>query len=245
MELERPVAEKATAPGLQIGGLERVSSVDWPGRLAATVYCQGCGWRCRYCSKPHLMPFRGFGERGQSMEEGWDWSMTLGWLRGRRGLLDAVVFSGGEPTLQSALGAAMRQVRELGFRVGLHTGGPLPERLAEVLPLLDWVGFDFKAPFRDYLKVTARTGGEAAEKSLRMLRASGVEHEVRTTWHPSLLSAEDLGEMADALAGMGESLWVLQRFRPEGCGDAGLRTTPTGSPPAGALGRAGLRVVVR
>ena len=85
----------------------------------------------------------------------WTWSAVLAWLQNRRGLLDGVVFSGGEPTLQPGLEVAAGQVRELGFRVGLHTAGSAPAALREVLPLLDWVGFDFKAPFADYSRVTA------------------------------------------------------------------------------------------
>ena len=231
---------------LEVGGLTRFSTVDWPGRLTATVFCQGCGWRCPYCHNPGLLAFRASSTEAAraGVAPGWNWPGVLVWLRGRRGLLDGVVFSGGEPTLQPGLVAAVRRVRELGFRVGLHTGGPVPGRLAEVLPWLDWVGFDFKAPFANYPKVTGRPAGEAAADSLGLLLASGVAFEVRTTWHPELLSAEDLATMADTLTAAGVSEWVVQRFRSEGCADPALAAAAGEYPPVAAI-RPGLNIRVR
>lgn len=178
-------------------------------------------------------------------DDEWTWPAVLAWLRDRRGLFDGVVFSGGEPTLQPGLPAAMRQARELGFRIGLHTGGPVPELLAAALPLADWVGFDFKAPCDAYLRITGRPGGEAAHASLRLVKQAGVECEVRTTWHPSLLSEKDLDAMAEILGAAGYGRWVLQCFRPEGCADAELCAVPLGPVPAGVFQRPGLEVCVR
>jgi pyruvate formate lyase activating enzyme len=226
---------------LRIGGLEKFSTVDWPGRLVATVFCQGCGWRCRYCHNPHLLSFR----VGAPLEGEWTWPALVAWLRDRRGLLEGVVFSGGEPTLQAGLTAAMREARDLGFRVGLHTGGPVPALLAAALPLVDWVGFDLKAPFEHYFRITGRPGGEAARSSLQLLRESGVEHEVRTTWHPDLLGEQDLMDMAGELEQAGSRRWVLQVFRPDGCADEGLRARSPGDLPEVLLAREGLEVVWR
>ena len=140
---------------LRVGGLARWSSCDWPGQLVATVFLQGCPWRCRYCHNPHLLPVHGDGEIA--------WPQVLAFLETRRDLLDGVVFSGGEPLIQAALPEAMGAVRALGFGVGLHTSGAAPERLKAVLPLVDWVGFDVKAPFADYARITGVAGsGEAA-----------------------------------------------------------------------------------
>ena len=136
------------AASLRVGGLSPHSSCDWPGQLVATVFAQGCPWACAYCHNPHLLPARGSDEIA--------WEEVLTFLRTRRGLLDGVVFTGGEPTLQDALPAAIADVRELGFQVGLHTGGQFPTRLARVLPQVDWVGFDVKAPWDDYDRITRR-----------------------------------------------------------------------------------------
>ena len=204
-------------PGLaeiRVGGLERLSLCDWPGELVATVFLQGCPWNCGYCHNPHLIPVRG--------DSSLDWSQVLDFLSRRRNLLDGVVFSGGEPTLQKSLPDAIRAVRGLGFRIGLHTGGAYPARLSDVLPWVDWVGFDVKAPFQDYDGVTGAGGGERARESLRLLLQSGVAHEVRTTIHPALLDEAAQARMAEELAVMGVADWKRQAFRSDGCTPAAL-----------------------
>jgi pyruvate formate lyase activating enzyme len=178
------------------------------------VFCQGCPWRCGYCHNPHLLPARGAPMR---------WEEVLAFLGRRTGLLDAVVFSGGEPLAQSALAGAMRIVRRLGFRVGLHTGGAYPRRFAEVLPLVDWVGFDVKTSFADYVRITRVDGsGDAALESARRLLASRVECEFRTTVHPRQHTPEALARLAERLAALGVRRYVLQEFRRDGCADAAL-----------------------
>ena len=145
------------------------------------------------------------------------WADVLAFLRRRQGLLDAVVFSGGEPLAQTALADAARTVNSMGFRVGLHTGGAYPERLAEVLPMLDWVGFDFKAPVSEYPSITGGLGsGGRTLASARLVIESGVEHEFRTTVHPDLLTPAALLRLAGQLAGLGATRYVLQEFRVEG-----------------------------
>ncbi len=127
-----------SANPMRIGGITPLTTIDFPGRLAAVVYCQGCPWRCSYCHNPELLD--------ATAPAAVPWPQVLAFLQSRRGLLDGVVFSGGEPTLQAALPAALAEVRAMGFATGLHTGGMYPERLAAVLPLLDWVGLDVKGP---------------------------------------------------------------------------------------------------
>jgi len=203
---------------LAIGGVVPFSTADWPGRLAAVLFLQGCPWRCGYCHNPHLQP-----APGDRSHPGADGAVFGAWLAHRRGLLDAVVFSGGEPTAQRALDGAMREVADAGFAVGLHTGGAYPRRLAAVLPRVDWIGFDLKAPADGYRAVTGVAGSEhAATESLRLVLASGVDAEVRTTVHPSLVDPDALLRLADDLAALGVSRWVLQPFRPAGCADASL-----------------------
>jgi pyruvate formate lyase activating enzyme len=192
--------------GLMVGGLVPFTTIDFPGRLAAVVFCQGCPWRCGYCHNPHLHSPQG-GERS--------WSELLGWLETRRGLLDGVVFSGGEPLLQRGLGSALQAVRALGFASALHTAGIYPDRLAATLPLLDWVGFDVKGPFEDYRRITG-AGGQAARESLARLLAAGVDHEVRCTVDTDLLDADALARLAGQLSAAGVSRLVLQACRRAG-----------------------------
>jgi len=197
---------------LQIGGLTPLTSTDFPGCLAAVVFCQGCPWRCGYCHNPHLIPRHG--------ENRLEWSAVMSFLRRRQRLLDAVVFSGGEPTLQDGLEQAITEVRELGFKAGLHTGGTYPSRLGELLPLLSWVGMDIKAAFTDYDKVTgAPASGERARESARLLLASGVPYEFRTTVHPLYHTPDSLLQLAEELQQLGAKHYLLQEFRPQGCAD--------------------------
>ena len=193
---------------LRIGGLTPLTTVDFPGKLAAVVFCQGCPWRCGYCHNPHLLPAKG--------STTLSWAQVRNFLERRRGLLDGVVFSGGEPTSQSGIVAAIRETKALGFGVGLHTGGAYPARLAEVLPHLDWVGFDIKARADDYDKITDVPGsGEKVLESLVLLLASGVDHEVRTTVYPGM-DEDALLSLAQTLAAQGVRRYVVQECRPAG-----------------------------
>ncbi len=195
---------------MQIGGLVPFSASDYPGCLAAVVFCQGCPWRCAYCHNPHLLPARTSGDL--------HWDNVLDLLARRRGLLDAVVFSGGEPTLQANLLQAVQRVKAMGFKVGLHTAGMYPRRLQALLPWLDWVGMDIKAPFAEYAQITGvPDSGVAVAASARLLVDSGVTHEFRTTVHSALTGAERLTRLADELAALGAQDYVLQPFRSQGC----------------------------
>lgn len=205
------------ASDIAVGGFSPLSTCDWPGELVATVFCQGCPLACRYCHNVDLIPpGRGAGP---------DWRDILSLIGRRRGLLDGVVFSGGEPTLQKALPEAVAAVKALGFRVALHTAGPYPERFARLLPDIAWVGFDMKAPFADYERITGvPESGMRARKSLIALAESGVAFEVRTTVHPSLLGSADLALLDADLALLGLGATRRQPFRRKGCQDAELLT---------------------
>ena len=194
---------------LRIGGITPLTTIDFPGRLAAVLYGQGCPWRCGYCHNPELLD--------ATTPATVPWPEVLAFLQSRQGLLDGVVFSGGEPTLQAALPAALAQVRALGFQTALHTGGMYPERLQALLPLLDWVGLDIKGPLHAYDAITRTPGsGAKAFASLRHLLASGVAYECRTTWHAGLFSVDDLFALAGTLADAGVAHWALQECRAPG-----------------------------
>jgi len=197
-----------TAEQLRVGGLTPLTTIDYPGELAAVVYCQGCPWRCRYCQNGDLLDPDG----GEPI----DWADVVAFLETRRGLIDAVVFSGGEPTAQAALAAALAEVRALGFKTGLHTGGPYPERLERLVPLLDWIGLDVKALPEDYPLVTGVPGsGDKAWRSLAALLAAGANLEVRTTPMPGLDDHVYLDRLMQRLAAAGVRHYVLQTYRPE------------------------------
>ena len=200
------------ADTLAIAGLVPLSTVDWPGKLVATAFLQGCPWRCTYCHNAGILDTRTPGAV--------PWSALRDLLDRRHGLLDGVVFSGGEPTRQPGLLDAVRQVKGADYLVGLHTGGAYPARLRPLLPHVDWIGFDVKAPARLYRAIT-RAGGptttaDRAFESLRMVLDAGVDVTVRTTVDPTVLAGDDVRELTDTLVAMGVHEHVLQEVRAEG-----------------------------
>jgi pyruvate formate lyase activating enzyme len=204
----------ASADALGIGGLQPFTTIDYPGALSAVVFLQGCPWRCPYCHNPQL-------QSRTAEVAGPRWAALRPWLARRARVLDALVFSGGEPTLDPALPAAMREARALGYRVGLHTAGLSPRRLRALLPLADWVGLDVKAPLDDpalHDRISGVRGAAASVRaSLDALLASGVAHECRTTVHASLLADGKLEKLVSYLARRGVARHVLQACRtPEG-----------------------------
>lgn len=197
-----------TSPELLIGGIEPFSTVDWPGQLVVTVFCQGCSWACPYCHNPALRSTR----PGARPMVSWPDVQRL--LEERAGLLDGVVFSGGEPTQQHACIEAARRIAGRGYAVGVHTTGAEPAVLTALMPFVSWVGFDLKAPIERYERVTGVAGsGAAAHESLGIIIDAGVEIEVRTTVHSALLSPGDLVEMARFLREKRIGRWVLQTCR--------------------------------
>lgn len=204
-------ADAAALASLQIAGLVPLSTVDWPGMLVATAFLQGCPWQCVYCHNPDLMVSRTPGTVA--------WDEVAALLRRRRGLLDGLVLTGGEPTRQLGALAAARWAREEGFAVGLHTAGAYPARLAALLPHVDWVGLDVKATAARYDTVAgARHAGERATASLALvLRAAaerGTGYEVRTTVAPGM--ANDTLVLARDLRAAGVRTYALQQARAEG-----------------------------
>lgn len=204
---------QAGADALRIGGLQPFTTIDFPGALAAVVFVQGCPWRCLYCHNPQLQPARVDDAAGAPT-----WPSLRPWLQRRARVLDALVFSGGEPTLDPALPAAMHEARALGYRIGLHSAGLSPRRLRALLPRVDWVGLDVKAPLDDealHDRISGVRGGAAAVRaSLQALVASGVAHECRTTVHASLLHDGALARLVAQIDALGVRRHVLQACRP-------------------------------
>jgi len=211
---------------LRVGGYTPFSATEYPGLLSAVVFVQGCPWRCGYCHNPHLQE--------RTRDSPIAWGDVLATLERRAGLLDAVVFCGGEATMDPALPCAIEDVQSMGFRVGLETACIYPERLKEVLPLLDWVGFDVKATFDRYSDVTGVGGsGQPVRECVGAILASSVDYECRTTVHPALLPEAMLVELAQALAAMGVDNYVLQEFRATGCADEALAASAIPGYPQG------------
>ncbi|KAA5842096.1 anaerobic ribonucleoside-triphosphate reductase activating protein [Pseudomonas chlororaphis] len=204
---------------MRVGGMVPLTTLDYPGLLACVLFCQGCAWRCRYCHNPQLIPPRG--------SEELDWCRVLSFLQRRQDLLDAVVFSGGEPTLQDGLPGAMEEVRAMGFRIGLHSAGIKPAAFARAVAGADWVGFDVKALAEDAPMLTGVPGsGKANWRSLELLLASGVDYECRTTVHWHLLQPARLLLLGQRLQALGVKRFAVQMVRTARMLDPQLPSTP-------------------
>lgn len=203
---------------IPVAGIQPFTTIDYPGALACVLFTQGCSWKCRYCHNTELQTFK-------KTEGIRSWQEVKDFLSSRQNLLEAVVVSGGEPTAHAGLEQAIREIKDLGFKVGLHTAGMHPERLRSVLPLVDWVGFDFKAPLdKNYDRITqVPHSADAVTKSLDYLLESGVTTQFRCTWHPALLTENDLLAMDRFLQSRGvKTPLVIQKFRTQGCADREL-----------------------
>ncbi|WP_374336552.1 anaerobic ribonucleoside-triphosphate reductase activating protein [Leeia sp.] len=198
----QPASPAAGQPAL--AGITPFSSVDWPGRLVAVLFIGGCPWRCGYCHNPHL----------QARYRQYHWPDVQRWLISRQGLLDGTVFSGGEPLSEPQLPAMLSQARQLGFATALHTAGMYPQRLASVLPMLDWVGLDIKTRPQDYDSLTGRVhSATPVWRSLDLLLASKVTFECRTSWQASLLPEAELLSLASTLSAKGVHHYAVQQLR--------------------------------
>ncbi|MBL4661714.1 MAG: anaerobic ribonucleoside-triphosphate reductase activating protein [Alcanivoracaceae bacterium] len=191
---------------LRVGGLTPLTTIDYPDHLSCVIYCQGCSWRCRYCHNQEMIT--------TNPEPGYGWNQVLNFLNKRRGLLEAVVFSGGEPLLQKYLPQAVEQVNKMGFKVGLHTAGSIPIRFSQVLPLIDWVGFDVKDLPSDTDNITQVKGsGQKNWQSLKLLLASHIDFQCRTTVHWQLIDEQRLVRLTERLADLGVVDYVIQFSR--------------------------------
>jgi len=191
------------------------SLCDFPSRSAAVVFTQGCNFRCPFCHNGGLL----------AMTDGLiPDAEVLDRLARRRDLLQGVVVSGGEPCLQPDLAAFCASVKALGLAVKLDTNGSRPSVLRELLArhLVDYVAMDVKAPPHLYAKVAGvDVGWGVIEESIRVLAASGVPHQFRTTVVKALLNDDDVEEIASLLPA-GDRL-VRQEFRPDLARDPSLR----------------------
>ena len=196
---------------MRIKALVKFSAIDYPGKIASLLFTGGCNLRCPFCQNPELVA------TPQALPD-IPPEQVLRFLEQRRGLLDGVVISGGEPTLQPDLPELLRQIKALGFAVKLDTNGYLPDVLAALIAdrLVDYVAMDIKAPLDE--RYTAVTGREcdlaALRASMALLRGwdpGGPRYEFRTTaeWHTDLAALE-----AIALEIMAQELWALQPYVP-------------------------------
>ena len=173
---------------MKIAGIIKNSFVDYPGQIAAVVFTQGCNYDCFFCHNRALIPFD-----GEPMDE----DEIFAFLDKRSGLLDGVVITGGEPTLQKDLAEFMSKIREFGFKIKLDTNGSRPEVLIDLLDknLIDYAAMDYKAPFERYDEICCtKCDTDAVRRSFSVMKQSGVPYELRTTFVPQL-NSDDIVKM--------------------------------------------------
>jgi pyruvate formate lyase activating enzyme len=188
-----------------ITGLRKFSLIDYPGKISCILFTHGCNFRCPYCHNPELVS----GKKGDTISQ----SAILEFLNSRRGKLDGVVITGGEPTLHKGLIGLIKSIKDMDFLVKLDTNGT-NYKMLEVLienELIDYVAMDVKAPIRKYEKVVKRDlNTEVIKESIELIMNSEIEYEFRTTVVKRLLSEEDLKQIVKELKGAKQ--WVLQKF---------------------------------
>ncbi len=191
---------------MKIGYLQKTSLIDYPGKICAVIFTQGCNFRCPYCHNPELVDTLSFTDSFSEEE-------ILSWLPRRKGLLDGVVITGGEPTLQPDLIPFMQKIKDLGFLVKLDTNGSCPDVLAHAARegLVDYIAMDIKAPFAKYHKAAGRQiDTRAVGMSIGTVTGSHVAYEFRTTLVSGLLCVDDIIEIGHMIKGA--SRYALQRF---------------------------------
>lgn len=186
-----------------IGGIQKTSTIDFPGILSCVLFCRGCDLNCFYCHNRDLIY-----SFGKSLDDEYIWDF----LKKRAGLLDGVVISGGEPTLQKDLSDFITEVKKLGYKIKLDTNGQHPDIVKELAEakLIDYSAVDIKASFIDYHSVCGRDGFIKAAETVDVLEEAGVPFEVRTTLYPGL-TYEALNVILASLPEMPR--WRLNYFR--------------------------------
>ena len=194
---------------MKIGGLQKLTLLDYPGRLACTVFLGGCNMRCPFCHNGDIV--LGGGDEISERE-------LIAFLASRVGRLEGVCVSGGEPTIQPDLPDLLAKIKSMGFLVKLDTNGTRPEVIRELIArgLVDYVAMDVKNSPEKYAKTAGLSSFNfsAVAESIKTISLSGLDHEFRTTVTAELHSAEDIRAICSILHR--DAKYYLQPYRDEG-----------------------------
>lgn len=192
---------------MKIGGLQKVSLIDYPGKISAVLFTQGCNFRCPYCHNPELVDPARYNDLLAEKD-------ILEFLSTRQGKLEAVTITGGEPTVQDDLIPLIRAIRAMGFSIKLDTNGSCPKVMESLLKekCVDFIAMDVKAPLEKYADVVkASVNPDDIRRSIRLILKSRIPHEFRTTVVYSQLTPEDVFSIATEMTGA--KRYVLQKFQ--------------------------------
>ncbi len=188
---------------MHIGGVVKNSFVDYPGKIACTIFTIGCNYNCWYCHNSHLL----------SSKDKIDENKVLEFLRERKNWLDGVVVSGGEPTLQPDLEEFIKKIKDMDYPVKLDTNGSNFDVLKRLVDnkLVDYVAMDIKAPFDKYKNITQTDVNiENVKKSIEFLKSGQVDYEFRTTFSPDL-TVDDIENICKEIKGAKN--YSIQKYR--------------------------------
>ncbi len=196
---------------MNISGIQKLTLLDFPGRLACTVFTTGCNFRCPFCHNASLV-LPGKGEHIETEQ-------VISFLKKREGVLEGVCITGGEPCFQDGIEEFIQEVRSMGFLVKLDTNGSFPEKLSSLLEkkLLDYVAMDIKTSKENYLRVCGIKNERLLQnviESVEILKKSSVEHEFRTTTAKELQESDDFERIGEWLKG--EKSYFIQQYRADG-----------------------------
>lgn len=219
------------------GGLQKLTLIDYPGKVACTVFCVGCNFKCPWCYNPELVLPEKIKNQPRVSEKDF-----FKFLKSRQGLIEGVVISGGEPIIHKDLPEFCQKIKKMGFLVKLDTNGSNPAMLKKLIDkkLVDYVAMDIKAPLgvkaqsskRKAQKYDILTGAKGnlnkVKESIKIIKSSGIDCEFRTTIVPTLFVKEDIIQIAKEIGGnpsmasgqasstgSGQGRYYLQNFRPE------------------------------
>lgn len=190
---------------MKIGGFQKTSLLDYPDKISCIVWTMGCNFRCPFCYNKDLVE-----GKLQNIPE----KEIISFLKNRKGLIDAVVFTGGEPLIQKDITSFLEKIKKLGFLVKVDTNGTKPEKIQELLDkkLVDYIAMDVKAPKKKYNNLSGvKTDIKNLEKSIKIIKEKAPDYEFRTTTVPGLLKKEDLVEIGRWLKT--SKKYFLQQFK--------------------------------
>jgi len=194
---------------LTIKGLQKTTLVDYPNKVACTIFLPRCNFRCGFCYNKDLVIDY---DRLPSIQE----EEIINFLKEKKKWLDGVVFTGGEPTLHRELPNFIKKIKEMGFLVKIDTNGTNPKMLKELIDnnIVDYIAMDIKAPLEKYDKITGvNVDKEKIKESINILKNSKIDSELRLTCVPTLHSKEDIKKIGEWLKG--NKKMFIQQFQPD------------------------------
>ncbi len=194
---------------MKIGGLQKLTLIDYPGKVAATVFSTGCNFRCPYCHNPELVIPNRINKHPEIKQKDF-----FEFLNKRKDLLEGVCITGGEPTIHQDLPEFIKEIKKRGFLVKLDTNGSNFKMLKKLVEkkLIDFIAMDVKTSFSKYGKLKAGNKVLEIKKSVEYIKNNVNEYEFRITIAPKIVNLEDIRRIGKVLAGARK--FVIQQFKP-------------------------------